>query len=69
MPLQGNGRFLAPVDFDLSFVREGFFSPYSGTRDDSLFDSWLASEHTEMERALGGEDVNTGVGVEFNTEV
>ncbi len=38
------------------------WSVYSGTKDDSLFESWLGSEHTEVERALGGEEVNTGVG-------
>ena len=58
---QGSDKLLAPVDFDLAFSRQGFISPYTGTLDDELFDSWLASEHTELERALAGEQANTGV--------
>ena len=58
---QGSGKLLAPVDFDLAFSRQSFISPYSGAPDDELFDSWLASENTEMERALAGEQANTGV--------
>ncbi|KAI6652275.1 hypothetical protein LOD99_7290 [Oopsacas minuta] len=57
----GYSRFLAPVDFDLSFTREGFFSPYTKELDDDLFDSWIDMETSEMARALGGETVNTGV--------
>ena len=38
-----------------------FFSPYTGDADDDLFVSWTSSEHYEMERALGGEEVNSGV--------
>ena len=49
------------MDFDLAFSRQSFISPYSGAPDDELFDSWLASENTEMERTLAGEQANTGV--------
>ena len=59
--MQGHSTFLAPVDFDLSFTSDRFISPYSGTNDVSLFKSWLASENTEMERGLGGEEANTGL--------
>ncbi len=52
---------LAPVDFDFSFEEGGFFSPYSGSTDKSLFDSWLGSEAVEMERAVAGETANTGL--------
>ena len=52
---------LAPVDFDLSFEAVGFFSPYTGAYDQSLFDSWLNSEHVELERAVAGETANTGL--------
>ena len=58
---QGGAKLLAPVDFDLAYLRKGFFSPYTGSYDDELFASWQGSEHTELERALGGERVNTGV--------
>lgn len=57
----GGAKLLAPVDFDLAYLRKGFFSPYTGSYDDELFASWQGSEHTELERALGGERVNTGV--------
>ena len=59
--IQEQSSFLAPVDFDLSFHRKGFFSPYNLSHDHQLFDSWMASEHTEFERALSGETVNTGM--------
>ena len=49
------------MDFDLAFTADRFVSPYTGTNDQSLFQSWLDSGLTEMERALGGEAVNTGV--------
>ena len=52
---------MAPVDFDLSFQREHFFSPYTGSYDQELFDSWMESEHLELERALAGETANTGM--------
>ena len=58
---QGQSTFLAPVDFDLAFTADRFVSPYSGTNDESLFRSWLESGHSEMERGLGGEQVNTGL--------
>ncbi|CAI8015944.1 hypothetical protein GBAR_LOCUS9845 [Geodia barretti] len=57
----GHENLLAPVDFDLAFTADRFVSPYTGTNDQSLFQSWLDSGLTEMERALGGEAVNTGV--------
>ena len=59
----GSPRFLAPVDFDLSFTEDGFFSPYSDLKefDLDLFNSWISMETIEMGRALGGEAVNTGV--------
>ena len=57
----GNSRFLAPVDFDLSFTKEGFFSPYSKEMDHELFDSWIDMETSEMARSLGGESANTGI--------
>ena len=61
---------MAPVDFDLSFQRERFFSPYTGSHDRELFDSWMESEHLELERALAGETANTGMGmVTLNTVV
>ena len=59
--LQGHAALLAPVDFDLSFRREHFFSPYTGSYDQELFDSWMESEHMELERALAGETANTGM--------
>ena len=49
------------MDFDLSFQREHFFSPYTGSYDQDLFDSWMESEHLELERALAGETANTGM--------
>ena len=57
----GYPRFLAPVDFDLSFTKEGFFSPYSQELDEDLFNSWIAMETSEMARALGGETANSGI--------
>eukprot|EP00118_Oscarella_pearsei_P010864 m.68925 g.68925 ORF g.68925 m.68925 type:complete len:180 (+) comp35570_c0_seq7:1954-2493(+) len=57
----GAGQLLAPVDFDLAFTRSSFFSLYTGTPDDELFDSWISSEHKEMERGLGGEMANSGL--------
>lgn len=56
------------MDFDLSFTPRGFFSPYTGAPDSELFVSWVESEHTEMERALGGEKANSGVAM-VTTEV
>ena len=49
------------MDFDLAFMAGRFVSPYTGTNDPSLFQSWLESGQSEMERALGGETANTGV--------
>ena len=60
-PHQGQSSLLVPVDFDLSFEEVGFFSPYTGACDQSLFDSWLNSEHVELERAVAGETANTGL--------
>ena len=59
--MQGHSTVLAPVDFDLSFTADHFISPYTGANDVSLFQSWLASERAEMERGLGGEEVNSGL--------
>ena len=49
------------MDFDLAFTADRFISPYTGTDDESLFQSWMESGLREMERALGGEQVNTGL--------
>ena len=49
------------MDFDLAFMAGRFVSPYTETNDPSLFQSWLESGQSEMERALGGETANTGV--------
>ena len=57
----GSTRFLAPVDFDLSFTKDGFFSPYSQELNEDLFHSWIDMETSEMARALGGETANTGI--------
>ena len=57
----GYPQFLAPVDFDLSFTKEGFFSPYSQELDEDLFNSWIDMETSEMARALGGETANSGI--------
>ena len=59
--MQGHKCLVAPVDFDLSFQESGFFSPYTGLQDPELFESWLRSEHIELERGIGGEMANTGV--------
>lgn len=65
----GQPSLLAPVDFDLSFEEEGFFSPFTGTYDRSLFDSWLSSEAVELERALAGETANTGLQMALTEEM
>ena len=65
--MQGNTCLLAPVDFDFSFQRSGFFSPYTGEPDDELFDSWLETETTELERALAGDHANTGLSMARDT--
>ena len=52
---------MAPVDFDLSFQESGFFSPYTGSHDPGLFESWMRSELVELERGIGGDTANTGV--------
>ena len=58
---QGEGKLLAPVDFDLAFRGERFFSPYTGQGDTELFHSWVHTEYEEMGRTLGGDQSNTGV--------
>ncbi|KAJ4453714.1 putative Adenylyltransferase and sulfurtransferase MOCS3-1 [Paratrimastix pyriformis] len=54
-------QLLGPLDFDMAFCRNEFISKYSGTRDLELFDSWTASEVSEMQKALGGDTANTGL--------
>lgn len=67
--VQGYASLSAPVDFDLSFKRDRFFSPYTGSYDQELFDSWVESEHLELERALAGETANTGMDMVTSTEL
>ncbi|KAL5476146.1 hypothetical protein EMCRGX_G026057 [Ephydatia muelleri] len=57
----GEEKLLAPVDFDLAFRGERFFSPYTGQGDTELFQSWIHTEYEEMGRTLGGDQSNTGV--------
>lgn len=54
-------RFLAPVDFDMSFSLEHFSSPYTHMPDTDLFNEWKKQEYTEMLRALGGELASSGL--------
>jgi hypothetical protein len=54
-------QLLAPVDFDMCFREHEFLSPYSSAPDAELFQNWLETEPFEMQRALGGDNANTGV--------
>eukprot|EP00731_Ephydatia_muelleri_P030286 Em0021g809a len=58
--IDGEEKLLAPVDFDLAFRGERFFSPYTGQGDTELFQSWIHTEYEEMGRTLGGDQSNTG---------
>ena len=60
---------MAPVDFDLAFRGERFFSPYTGQPDAELFHSWIHTEYEEMGRTLGGDISNTGVQVATTSSV
>ena len=62
-------RFISPLDFDMTYTRETFFSPFTGERDDAMFDDWKKTELSEMERALGGDIANDGLALEQETSV
>ena len=45
----------------MTFDRKSFFSPYTSSPDDELFDDWKGSEIREMERCIGGDIANNGL--------
>ena len=54
-------QLLAPLDFDMTFIKSGFVSPIQETPTFGLFDlelwlSWVNMERHEMEIALAGQE-------------
>lgn len=66
--LNGNEkpRFLAPLDFDMTFTKETFYNPNEEKvfSTDEIYDGYKTSEISEMENALSGDQANSGINIE-----
>eukprot|EP00455_Lapot_gusevi_P023869 TRINITY_DN2478_c0_g1_i1.p1 TRINITY_DN2478_c0_g1~~TRINITY_DN2478_c0_g1_i1.p1 ORF type:complete len:528 (-),score=190.56 TRINITY_DN2478_c0_g1_i1:96-1592(-) len=60
---QTSRHFLAPLDFDMAFVRDTFlFIPPQGQTLNDVFDEWMILERKGLAMTLGGDDqISTGV--------